>query len=191
MSRIAVFAYGSLVSRPSAAQTLGRPVDAPLPAQLAGWRRSWTLARDNARAEKTFAQADGSLPQFCLGLNLEPADSGPAVNGALVEVSESELERLDLREIRYRRIEVDPAVDPPARFDAVFAYRARPEHHHPTAPEGAILIASYLRAVEAAFAELGSDQLELFRRSTDAPPVEVVEARLVGDRIPPGNPRDW
>ena len=42
-----------------------------------------------------------------------------------------------------------------------------------------------------AVATLGAEQLELFRETTEAPPAEVVEARLVEDRIPPGNPRDW
>ena len=62
------------------------------------------------RSEKTFARADGSLPRFCLGLNLEPAEASRAPNGALVELTEAEAERLDQREMRYRRIEVTDAV---------------------------------------------------------------------------------
>lgn len=192
MSRLAVFAYGSLVSSASAAQTLGRPVEKPIPARLEGWRRTWSLARDNSRAEKTFARADGTLPRFCLGLDIEPTTESPPPNGALIELAEAELERLDVREIRYDRIEVTGSITPGAEpCDAVFAYRARREHHHPIPPDGAILIANYLRTVEAAFAELGAEQLELFRATTPRPAVEVAEAFLVGDRIPPGNPRDW
>ena len=193
VSRLAVFGYGSLVSAKSAGETLRREVGRPQPARLEGYRRCWTLARDNHRSEKTFALADGTLPSHCLGLNLEPDRDGPAPNGGLLELTVAELERLDLREIRYRRLDVTGAVttDGAGGFEAVYAYTARPAHHRPTPPPGTVLIASYLRAVEAAFAELGPGELERFRATTAVPGVEVVEARLVRDAIPPGNPRAW
>ena len=196
MSRLAVFGYGSLVSRESAELTLGRPVPPPVPARLNGWARRWTLARDNQACEKTFARAsDGSLPAFCLGLSLEPAEGEEGPNGAVLGISEQELGRLDLREMRYRRFEVTGAVRTECG-DAhgsceVFAYRARPANHSPAPPPGAVILAAYLRAVERAFSELGAGELERFRATTSAPPVEVVEAELVRDSIPPGNPRAW
>ena len=127
LGRVAMFAYGSLVSPESAARTLGRAVPEPTPARLAGWRRRWSQFRDNRAVEKTFARrADGSIPHV-LGLTIEPADDeAVAPNGGLVEVSEEELRRLDTREIRYDRIEV-PAM---AGFDRVFA-RAKPAHRAP------------------------------------------------------------
>ncbi len=116
----------------------------------------------------------------------------------LIALSEPELERLDLREIRYHRVEVTDAVaaeaadgTPPPGFEAIYTYTARPEHHHPTPPPDAIVIATYPATIEAAFAELGPDQLELYRATTAAPPVEVTPATLVADRIPAGNPRRW
>jgi hypothetical protein len=191
---LAVFVYGSLVDPKSAAQTLGRPVEPAASTRLAGWRRRWSLARDNLASEKTFARAeDGSLPRHCLGLNLEPAESGDAApNGALIEVTAAELDRLDLREIRYRRVEVTEAVaDRPRGIDRIIAYTARPERFAPTPPADAVIIATYPRTVEAAFATLGSEELELYRRTTPPPPVPVVEGVLIDDRIPPGNPRAW
>jgi hypothetical protein len=194
VSRLAVFGFGSLVSRTSAAQTLGRAVEPPIPARLHGWRRDWSLARDNNASEKAFALADGTRPSHCLGLNLEPDPAAPAPNGALLELSETELDRLDLREIRYERVEVSASIAPAGAahpFDRVYAYRARPAHRHPQPPPGAIVIAGYLQAVEAAFAELGPRALDLFRATTAPAPVDVTEAVLVEDRIPPGNPRRW
>ncbi|MET0730779.1 MAG: hypothetical protein ABWZ03_06255, partial [Solirubrobacterales bacterium] len=130
---------------------------------------------------------------FCLGLNVEPSERPTAPNGALIELSEAELERLDLREIRYHRVEVTDALelDGEHGFDAIYTYSARPEHHHPEPPEDAIVVASYPATIEAAFAELGPEQLELYRRTTAPIPVEVTAATLVRDRIPAGNPRDW
>lgn len=207
--RLAVFGYGSLVSPASAAQTLGRAVPDPVPARLAGWRRRWSTGRDNRRVEKRFARADdGRVLDWCLGLNVEPAPGGgagstgggeapgeaaEAPNGALLEVSAAELRRLELRELRYRPVDVTASLDPGVAepFDTVFAFAARPEHHHPVPPDGAVVIAAYVRAVEAAFAALGPRELDQFRATTGPPPVEVVEAVLVADRIPAGNPREW
>ena len=192
MGRLAVFGYGSLVAPESVAATLDRP---PRPAQLArlaGWRRNWTLVRDNLASEKTFARKDGSLPRFCLGLNLEPDADAPAPNGALIEVSEAELDRLDIREIRYSRVDVTDSIDGAAHgFDTVIAYVAKPENHAPEPPPDAVIIATYPRTIEAAFASVGREAFEAYRATTAPPPVPVVEGTLVADAIPPGNPRDW
>lgn len=198
MTRYAVFAYGSLVSAESVAHTLGPPLRTPVPARLVGHRRRWSTVRDNLTSEKTFARTDdGSLPRYVLGLNLEPADDDPSPNGALIEVSEADLERLDLREMRYRRLDVTeqlivgqgPAGVP--GFDRVVAYVARPEHFAPVPPPDAVVIARYVRSVERAFGSLGQPALRVFRETTEPPPVEIIEATLVRDRIPAGNPREW
>jgi cation transport regulator ChaC len=192
VSRTALFAYGSLVDPASAAVTLGRPVELASVVRLEGWRRAWTVGRDNHRVEKTFARADdGSLPDWCLGLNLEPgAEADRAPNGALIEVGDADLDRLDVRELRYRRADVTAAV-PGSGFERIVAYVARPEHHLSQAPPGAVVIASYVRAVERGFERLGPGELERFRATTGPPPAAVTEAILVKDRIPPGNPRAW
>lgn len=192
MARLAVFGYASLVDPDSAARTIGRRIEA-LPARLRGWRRSWTQARDNLRSEKTFARADGSLPAFVLGLNIERAQNQEAeMNGVLIELTEAELDRLDLREIRYRRVDIGTeVVDVPTDLDRVVTYVARPERFAPEPPDDAVILSSYASAVESAFRRLGEDELSLYLHSTQAAPVEVVEGVLVADRIPPGNPREW
>jgi hypothetical protein len=191
--RLAVFGYASLVSPESAGQTIGRPVAGPIPARLEGWARGWTLAREQAKSEKTFARPDGTVPRFCLGLNLDPGADAPAPNGVLIELTEDELDRLDIREIRYRRVDVTEAIvaPEPHGFDLVITYVARPEHHHPSAPDDAIVVSTSPAAMEAAFDRLGPGELELFRQTTGPIPVPVSDATLVADRIPPGNPRAW
>jgi hypothetical protein len=190
---LGVFGYASLVSAASAGETLGREVD-PLPATLAGWRRRWSLGRDNLQAEKTFARVDGGeLPRVCLGLNIEPAEEGDeAPNGAVIELSAAELDRLDVREIRYDRVDVTAAIDSlPDGVERVVTYRAKPERFLASTPPGSVIIAAYLRAIEEAFDDLGPGQLDAFRRTTGPPPAPVVEGVLVRDEIPAGNPRTW
>ena len=191
---IAVFGYGSLVSARSAATTLGRPEPTPLrPARLRGWRRRWSQARDNHRSEKSFALADGSLPPHVLSLNVERGedDAGP-VNGVLIELTEAEFDRLDLREVRYNRIEVTELVEADGPLpDPVIVYSAKDEHFAPEPPPGAIILATYAAAVEDAFAALGDGELEHYLACTGPYPVERVAATLVRDRIPAGNPREW
>lgn len=192
--RIGVFAYGSLVSLASAERTLGRPVEPVGIARLHGWRRRWSQVRDNRATEKTFARADGgAVPPFTLGLNVERDASGRGPNGALLEVSEEELRRLAGREIRYDQTDVTAAVtaDGFGDFVRVITFTAKAENFAPSPPAGAAIIASYARAVEAAFEFLGADQVALFRETTGTPPVEVIEAVLVRDEIRPGNPREW
>jgi cation transport regulator ChaC len=192
MAGIALFAYGSLVDPASAAATIGREVASCGWVRLRGFRRRWSTCRDNLASEKTFALGDGSIPAWCLGLNVEPCTGTAGPNGVLFVVTEEELERLDWRELRYDRIEVTPAVEPlPELVGPVFAYVAKPERYAASPPDGAIVIASYVRAVEAAFAALGPDELDRYRRTTETPPVPVVEATLMRDAIPPGNPRRW
>lgn len=196
MTRYAVFAYGSLVSPESVVQTLGPPARDSVAASLVGYRRRWSTVRDNLTSEKTFARADdGTLPRYVLGLNVEPADGAASPNGALIEVSESDLERLDLREMRYQRVDVTEQVildeGGLPEYDRVIAYVARAEHFAPVPPPGAVVIAHYLRSVERAFASLGEPALRSFQETTGAPPVKPIEAVLVRDRIPAGNPREW
>ncbi len=187
----AVFAYGSLVAAASAAEALGRPVT-PEPATLAGWMRGFTVVRDNRTSEKTFARRDdGTIPDWVLGLDVAAADG--SVNGALIAIGEAELDRLDRREIRYRRVEVGAAVAGPAagRFDRIYTYAARPEHHAPVPPAGAVIIAAYEATVKAAFAALGGGELDRYLATTSPCAAERIDAELVADRIPAGNPRRW
>ena len=92
--------------------TLGRPAGELRPARLHGWRRRFSQRRDNLTCEKTFECAGGWRPEWILGLNVEEGedDAGP-VNGVVIELTEAELDRLDIREIRYDRVDVTGSVE--------------------------------------------------------------------------------
>jgi cation transport regulator ChaC len=193
--RLAVFGYGSLVSRASIAETLGHETPAPIPARLKGWRRRWSIYRVNTAHEKVFERVDGEPFQHIVGLNIERAPDAPEnewPNGVLIELSEGELERLDRREVRYDRVDVtDGVIADGAEFDRVYAFTAKAGHYAAEIPPGAIIIASYVHACEAAFCELGPKAWDEFMATTGEFPAPVVEARLVADQIPEGNPRAW
>ena len=132
------------------------------------------------------------MPEWILGLGSVASDPEGWVNGALIEVDEAAAARLDLREIRYERVDVTRVPRSRARGpEPVFTYEPRPENRAPEPPPGAVMLRSYLTIVEAAFAELGPGELERFRESTDIPAVETIDGRLVRDEISPGNPREW
>lgn len=182
------------MSRESFARTLGRQPAPLTPGRLHGWRRRWSLLRDNLASEKTFARRSGELPPWVVGLNLERDVSAAdelAPNGALIEISEVELERLDLRELRYNRIQITGQVAGAGDSDRIVTYTAKSEHFSAQPPAEAVAMLPYLRALEAAFRELGEGEWELFLTTTGPPPVETIEPILVRDQIPPGNPREW
>lgn len=192
MASVGVFAYGSLVLPESVAMTLGRPVPAVHRAELVGWRRRFSQVRDNHAVEKTFELADGTLPRWILGLNIERGehDAG-AVNGAVIELEEPEVQRLAARELRYEPVELTGAVAGERLPEQIVGFTARAEHRAPEPPAGAVIIAAYASAVEAAFEALGPGELARYMETTGPYPVEPVDAVLIRDAIPDGNPREW
>ena len=191
MSRVGLFGYGSLVLRESASMTLGRPIDELRPARLRDWRRRFSQRRDNLTCEKTFECQAGWRPEWVLGLNVEEGedDAGP-VNGVVIELTEAELDRLDIREIRYDRVDVTGSVEGEDLPVRIVTYKAKPFHFAPEPPEDSVILATYAAAVEEGFEELGPGELEHYLATTPYP-VERVEATLVIDKIPDGNPRAW
>lgn len=189
---LGLFGYGSLVLPESASMTLGREVGEMRPARLREWKRRFSQARDNLTCEKTFECDGGRRPEWILGLNVERGEdeAGP-VNGVVIELSQAELDRLDIREIRYDRIEVTDLVEGEGLPERVVTYTAKEFHFRPEPPEDAVILTTYAAAVERGFGLLGPGELEHYRRTTLPHPVELVEAALVIDRIPDGNPRAW
>jgi cation transport regulator ChaC len=191
MTRLGLFGYGSLVLPESASMTLGRQVGELRPARLRDWRRRFSQRRDNLTCEKTFECAGGWRPEWILGLNVEEGEdeAGP-VNGVVIELSERELDRLDIREVRYDRVEVTGSVEGEDLPERIVTYRAKEFHFAPEPPEDAVILRTYADAVENGFAGLGAGELDHYLATTPYP-VERVAATLVVDRIPAGNPRAW
>lgn len=192
MSRLALFGYGSLVLPGSAAMTLGRDPGEMRPVRLRDWRRRFSQRRDNLTCEKTFECDGGRRPEWILGLNVEEGEDGAGpVNGVVIELTEAELDRLDIREIRYDRVDVTDSIDGEDLPERIVSYTAKEFHFAPEPPEDAVILATYATAVEQGFDALGPGELDHYLRTTGPDPVERVEATLVIDQIPEGNPRAW
>jgi len=54
-----------------------------------------------------------------------------------------------------------------------------------------VILATYANAIEKSFEALGPGELERYLLTTGPYPVERVQATLVVDHIPDGNPRAW
>jgi Gamma-glutamyl cyclotransferase, AIG2-like len=189
--KIGLFGYGSLVLPDSASMTLGRPAGELCPVRLHDWRRRFSQRRDNLTCEKTFECAGGWRPEWILGLNVEEGEDGAGpVNGVVIELTEAELDRLDIREIRYDRVDVTGSVEGEGLPGRIVTYTAKAFHFAPEPPEDAVILRTYAEAVEKGFETLGPDELDHYRATTPYP-VERVEAKLVIDKIPDGNPRAW
>ena len=113
------------------------------------------------------------------------------MNGVVIELTEAELDRLDIREIRYDRVDVTGSIDGDGLPDRIVTYTAKEYHFAPEPPDDAVILATYATAVERGFEALGPGELDHYWRTTGPDPVERVEATLVIDQIPDGNPRAW
>ena len=163
------------------------------PVRLRGWRRRFSQARDNLTCEKTFECVGGRRPEWILGLNVERGedDAGP-VNGVVLTVADGDLDRLDIREIRYDRIDVTEQIQGDHNLPRrIITYTAKQDHFAPEPPEDAVILSTYADAIEGAFEALGTGELEHYRLTTGPYPVDRVRAKLVVDHIPAGNPRTW
>ena len=186
---IYAFGYGSLVSRESLAISLGRPVERNtlVPAELTGYRRTWNVATDNRvrlPGYKVYVDDAGRRPDVAIAFLGVEAEAAAAANGALVQVSEDELELLDRRERNYVREEVTEQITRPPHIAAgarIVTYLPRPQARGralTARAEGRLRTTqAYARLVHAAFEELGVEHLERFERTTEPIDFDVVDLR--------------
>ena len=200
---IGVFAYASLVNSESASETLARAVEPDLIADLVGYRRNWSVARDNRACEKTFARSgDRWVPETILLLNAQEAQSTDRLNGVVYSVKEAELKLLTEREKRYMPVEVGGSlterdslegenVGLGSRYERIYTFIGKTEHVVGAPPVGSCVLNSYLAAVAAGFESLGEREVDTYRATTDDHGVEVIESELLSGGATQGRPGDW
>ncbi len=106
-----VFAYGSLMSPASLAETLPDfefELYPPVGVCLRGWQRAFSAIFPNSRS---FRATDGSIPPKVAYLNLEPIPDA-VVPGVVLRVSSDQFARLAERESGYASCDVTDSVFP-------------------------------------------------------------------------------
>lgn len=182
MAREYVFGYGSLLERSSGDEG----GEAPVLCEVRNYRRVWNVAMDNSRTIPGYKYyvdpATGERPDhFVTFLNIVP-DAEAAVNGALFEVSDAQLERLDRRERNYERIDVTAGVSR-AVEGTVWAYAGRESAVHRFQlghrTDRAVIPRGYYERVLRDFASFGRDAQRRYTELTDPPPCPIVDLRRV------------
>jgi gamma-glutamylcyclotransferase (GGCT)/AIG2-like uncharacterized protein YtfP len=174
-----VFGYGSLLERHGGA-------DGPMICELAGYRRVWNVAMDNTRTlpgYKHYVDRDTGArgPWFVTFLNIVP-DPDATVNGAMFEVDEALLERLDRRERNYERIDVSSHIAD-AVAGRVWAYvgsRPAVQRFELGCRTGrAVISRDYRDRVREDFAAAGADALARFDELTDPVPCPILDLERI------------
>ncbi len=176
-----MFGYGSLLERVLG----GRDVVC----ELDGYRRTWNVAMDNSRTIPGYKhyvdEATGERkPWFVTFLNIVP-DERACVNGVLFAADTPLLERLDLRERNYERVDVSARLREPPDGQ-VWAYVGvadavgRFELGRRTGR--GVISREYYARVRADFA--GAGALERFDELTDPPPCPILALRRIDHPAP-------
>jgi cation transport regulator ChaC len=180
-----LFAYGSLVSHRSLSATLGRPVAAPRPATLRGYRREWNVGSNaESHPERLLTWPDGRPFTGTLAVLGLTADPPATTTGAVYRLDAAHLEALAARERNYALLDVTGAVRvrgsrPAERGAAVvtFAPRERAVERlvDARAVGDAVVRLAYADGVARAFAGLGTGELAAFRATTTPHGLRIAE----------------
>jgi hypothetical protein len=172
-----VFGYGSLAGDLAADGAL---------AELTGYRRTWGVAADNAQAIPGYKQyrlrADGSVPALFVAFLDLVEDADGAVNGVVAAVDAAGLDRLDLRERNYDRIEVTAAIDSPVDgrvWTYVGSTAGRARLAEGRRGERLAISRDYLERVRAAFQKHGDGAYTRFLASSELDGLPVLDLERV------------
>lgn len=154
-----LFGYGSLLSSESASKTLGRQLNAAdiHLSHIVGYRRTWTAPANIQLVEKDVIESRIAL---FLDLSISPATK---CNGVLLNVSDDELARLDIRERQYERITVMAQLA--ASYVPAYTYVVSV----PQKARDGVVLESYFQLVNAALASFSQEFRDDFWESTDIP----------------------
>jgi hypothetical protein len=175
-----IFGYGSLAALPAGGLTRAPSPDGFV-ADLHGYARGWGVAMDNRvdlPGYKRYRTPAGDRPavHVCF-LDIAPAD-GASVNGVCLPVDDVQLAGLDDRERNYVRRDVTDRIGgaPGARVWTYVGAAAGRERLARGRRDGdAVIAASYLDGVTAAFAALGADEARVCAPSLDPGGIPVVD----------------
>ncbi len=183
-----VFGYGSLVDPNDHLRRALRSDAYPaVDGFLDGYRRRWTAGMENRDQLNDKAHyldpATGERLDVCVvALSADPAPG--RIGGVAFSVTEADLERLDLRELHYDRIDVTSAFRGNLGEQPIWTYTAnelaRDNTRCAAADKRLVASQGYWERIQGAFRETGG--LPTFETSTDQPPCPLVALRHVASR---------
>lgn len=155
-----IFAYGSLINLESAAKTLGRIVNdnEVLTVDAKNYLRLWRLVA------QVIVNECRDKPVNAVFLDIAD-QGGEELNGILIEVTRNELEKLDIREKYYRRIDITEYIHPPVQDGRVFVYQGKPEFfvENFTNP---VVLTQYLNIIDKGIRHWGKEFSDRFEATT-------------------------
>lgn len=167
-----IFGYGSLINPRSAEKTLGRSLcrHQMSCATLSGYIRSWT-APDCVKLQK--AAGEQIRPCDALFLDLT-ANEGKSCGGIAIEVCQSELRMLDIREKGYERCPVDLTCSAGKKLQAYAYIIPEEEKFH----QG-IILARYKQMIDEALQNYPVSFAQRFWQDTAPSENPVIEGEYI------------
>jgi len=141
---IYLFGYGSLINPKSIKRTLEREIKAEdlIEALIHDYVRKWQLVDWVMIAENNLVR---SIPAIFLDLVRQ---IGARTNGILIPISEEELNKMDIRERNYDRVNVSNLIDPNVS-EYIYTYFGKKEHASP--PKESCVLIEYEKIIEEGF----------------------------------------
>jgi hypothetical protein len=157
-----IFGYGSLIIPESVTKSLGRHIDKEdiSLVEVNDFTRLWRLV------VQVIVNYDGNeRPVNAVFLDIQKLP-GKIINGSLIEVSEEDLNNLDIREKQYDRIDITESVT--SRLQGqyrIFTYTGKPEFHvkHYDNP---MILKQYLNVLDG-IGEWGDNFYQRFTSTTE------------------------
>lgn len=168
---IYIFGYGSLINPFSASMTLGRSLSKNdiICIEIKNHIRIWDIV-----VNVLLNQSNILIPMNALFLDIRES-VGKITNGVLIKVKKKDLEKMDIREKQYERIDVTKNIFPPlSNDDIIYTYKGRKEFFSKNY-ENIKILNEYKKIIDTGIQYWGNSFSKKFFSSTLLKEVEIVK----------------
>ena len=168
---IYIFGYGSLINPVSASMTLGRSLKQNdiICTEIINHIRIWDIV-----VNVILNRNNMLIPINALFLDVQES-VGKITNGVLIKIVRKDLEKMDIREKQYERIDVTQDIFPPlSNDDIIYTYKGRKEFFSNNY-ENIKILYEYKKMIDNGIQYWGNSFSEKFFSSTLLKEVEIVK----------------